>query len=96
LKPYWEISNILDLIANNEDAMLVFKASNGFNAYLYQMFGTNIETSTWTMYSGPDRKLTDMVYLRVEGRDIPLPATIGLLGLELVGLGAGLARRRRT
>lgn len=96
----WAISNILDLIANNEDAMLVFKASNGFNAYLYEMFGPGIETGSWTMYSGPDRRLTDIshitLYLRGDGQDIPLPATMGLLGIGLIGLGAGLMRRRRA
>lgn len=96
----WLIKNIADLISDNDDAMIVLKGGNGFNAFLYEMFGTEIENGTWTMYAGANRELKDIshisLYLRGDGRDIPLPATIGLLGIGLIGLGAGLARRRRT
>lgn len=97
----WLINNIATLIANFDDAMIVLKASNGFNAYLFEMFGMDIETGEWTMYVGNDdpRELKDIshisLYLRGDGGDIPLPATIGMLGIGLIGLGAGLARRRR-
>ena len=45
----WLISGIQGLVDLYEDAMIVLKGGNGFNAYLFDDFTTAIETGTWNM-----------------------------------------------